>query len=84
MKFLIVGCNGMAGHMISIYLKEKGHDVIGYAREKSKFVKTIIVDAADFELLKKSSYEISTACVKAIFALVHTSAIMKERLMHMF
>ncbi len=57
MKFLIVGCNGMAGHMISIYLKEKGHDVIGYAREKSKFVKTIIGDAADFELLKKRVLE---------------------------
>lgn len=52
MKFLVIGCNGMAGHVISIYLKEKGHDVTGYARQKSRFVKTIIGDAKDFELLK--------------------------------
>lgn len=53
MKFLIIGCNGMAGHIISIYLKEQGHDVTGYARENSKFVNTIIGDATDFDLLKK-------------------------------
>ncbi len=54
MKFLILGCNGMAGHIISIYLKEQGHDVTGYAREKSRFVDTVIGDATDFDLLKKT------------------------------
>ncbi len=54
MKFLIIGCNGMAGHLISIYLKEQGHEVTGYAREKSRFINTIVGDASDFELLKKS------------------------------
>lgn len=54
MKFLVVGCNGMAGHIISIYLKEQGHNVTGYAREQSRFVDTVIGDAADFEFLKKT------------------------------
>jgi dTDP-4-dehydrorhamnose reductase len=54
MKFLILGCNGMAGHIISIYLKEQGHNITGYAREKSRFVDTVIGDATDFELLKKT------------------------------
>lgn len=54
MRFLVIGCNGMAGHVISLYLKEQGHEVIGYAREKSKFVNTVIGDATDFELLKKT------------------------------
>lgn len=54
MKFLIIGCNGMAGHIISIYLKEQGHNVVGYAREKSKFVDTVVGDATDFEFLKKT------------------------------
>lgn len=54
MKFLVLGCNGMAGHMISIYLSENGHDVTGYARSKSKFVETVIGDAKDTELLKKT------------------------------
>ncbi len=56
MRFLIVGCNGMAGHVISIYLDEQGYEVIGYARKKSKLVNTIIGDATDFELLKKTVF----------------------------
>lgn len=67
MKFLIIGCNGMAGHVISIYMKEQGHIVVGYAREKSRFVHTIIGDAADFKLLKKTiwggSYDAVINCV---------------------
>ncbi|WP_394860922.1 SDR family oxidoreductase [Mediterraneibacter gnavus] len=54
MKFLIIGCNGMAGHIIALHLKEQGHQVIGYAREKSRFVNTIIGDATDFDFLKKT------------------------------
>ena len=53
MKFLILGCNGMAGHTISIYLKEKGHDVLGFARTQSAFVKTICGDARDGSFLKE-------------------------------
>ena len=51
MKFLVLGCNGMAGHIISLYLKEHGHDVNGYARAKSQFVPTIIGDASNKDLL---------------------------------
>ena len=52
MKFLILGGNGMAGHIISLYLKEQGHDVTGFARSKSPFVPTVIGDAANTELLR--------------------------------
>lgn len=54
MKFFIIGCNGMAGHIIALYLKEQGHDVVGFARSKSDFVKTIIGDAFDTTLIAKS------------------------------
>lgn len=54
MKFLILGCNGMAGHMISLYLKEQGYEVDGFARSKSQFVKTIVGDARDIDLLGKT------------------------------
>ncbi len=53
MKFLIVGCNGMAGHMISLYLKEQGHNVTGFARSESKYVNTEIGDASDIERVKE-------------------------------
>lgn len=52
MKFLILGCNGMAGHMISLYLKEQGHNVDGFARSRSLIIDTIIGDVRDNGLLK--------------------------------
>lgn len=42
----------MAGHIISLYLKEQGHDVTGFARSKSAFIPTIIGDASNTNLLK--------------------------------
>lgn len=54
MKFLVVGCNGMAGHIISIYLKENGNCVEGYARSSSPYIDTIIGDVNNVELLKKT------------------------------
>lgn len=54
MKFLILGCNGMAGHMISLYLKEKGYEVEGYARNASPYVKTIVGDARNTNLLEQT------------------------------
>lgn len=52
MKFLVLGCNGMAGHVISLYLKEKGHEVIGFAREKSKLVDNYLGDVRELEKIK--------------------------------
>jgi len=53
MRFLILGCNGMAGHIISLYLKEKGHSVLGFDRTKSKYFDSIAGDAFDIEFLRK-------------------------------
>lgn len=53
MKFLVLGCNGMAGHMISLYLKEHGHEVLGFAHSKSNLVDSVIGDARDTETVRK-------------------------------
>lgn len=53
MRFLVLGCNGMAGHTISLYLKEQGHDVIGLARDKSKYVNSVVGDARNIDLIKQ-------------------------------
>lgn len=53
MRFLILGCNGMAGHIISLYLKEKGHSVVGFDRTKSKIIDSIDGDAFNTEFLRK-------------------------------
>lgn len=54
MKILVLGCNGMAGHLISLYFQEKGHQVVGFARQKSELLhETIIGDASDMALIKQ-------------------------------
>ena len=54
MKILVLGCNGMAGHLISLYFKEKGHEVVGFARSASHLLdKTIVGDASDMALIKR-------------------------------
>ena len=55
MKVLVLGCNGMAGHLISLYFKEQGHEVVGFARQQSEFLdSTIIGDASDMPLIKNT------------------------------
>lgn len=53
MKILILGCNGMAGHMISLYFYECGYKVYGLARSESKQIPTFVCDASDFSRMKE-------------------------------
>lgn len=52
MRFLVLGASGMAGHIVSIYLKEKGHDVVGYCRRSVSFVEFIKGDVKNVQRLK--------------------------------
>ncbi|MFA5035833.1 MAG: SDR family oxidoreductase [Candidatus Izemoplasmatales bacterium] len=53
MKYLVLGASGMAGHVIAIYLQEKGHEVIGLSRKKIDFCSNINLDVTDFESLRR-------------------------------
>lgn len=45
----------MAGHLISLYFKERGHEVVGFARSDSKLLdSTVIGDASDMEFIKRT------------------------------
>lgn len=68
MRFLVLGCNGMAGHQISLYLQEQGHDVTGFALEKSKLLnRSIAGDATDFKelasIIKSGKYDTVINCI---------------------
>lgn len=52
MNVLVLGGTGMAGHTISIYLKEAGYDVTAFSRSKVDYCKNINGDITDFEKLK--------------------------------
>lgn len=53
MKFLVMGATGMAGHTICLYLKEQGHEVVGFDLKKSPIVTSIAANAADSEKVKE-------------------------------
>ncbi len=67
MNFLVLGCNGMAGHMISLYLKEQGHRVLGFDRGKSVYVESVSGDAKDLvaleKLIKDGKYDSVVNCI---------------------
>ena len=67
MKFLVLGCNGMLGHMVSLYLKEKGHNVTGLARSKSRFIDCYEADARDLvvikEVVEREQYDAVINCI---------------------
>lgn len=67
MKFLILGATGMAGHTISIYLQEQGHDVTAFSKSKFPYCKNINGDATDEKLLKsilmENEYDVVINCI---------------------
>lgn len=67
MRFLICGCNGMAGHTIALYLKEQGHDVFGFDIKKSELIDSIAGNATDKEfvasLIKEGHYDTVINCI---------------------
>jgi dTDP-4-dehydrorhamnose reductase len=54
-KVLILGASGMAGHVITIFLRSLSnkYDVLAIARSNSKILPTFIFDITDFDRLKK-------------------------------
>lgn len=67
MKFLVLGTSGMAGHMIGLYLKEKGHEVVGCSRKKVDFVDSCCCDARDTDkitaLIEQGNYDAVVNCI---------------------
>lgn len=52
MKILVLGSLGMAGHLITLYFVEQGHDVTAYSMKPFPYCKNIVGDALDIEHFK--------------------------------
>ena len=67
MKFFICGCNGMAGHTISLYLQEQGHEVYGFDLQESKLIKSFAGNAFDTDtiaqVIKDGKYDTVINCI---------------------
>ena len=74
MKILVLGVNGMAGHVVALYLQEKGHEVIGFAKTESEYCSTIIGDAEKaedlFYALRADEYDYVINCIGILNAAV--------------
>lgn len=66
-KILVLGATGMAGHLITLYFKEKGYDVTGFCRREVKEFNTITGDALETQFLKKAildgNYDVIINCI---------------------
>ena len=67
MKFLILGSTGMAGHLITNYLRERGHKVSGLARRKISPHVDIILDVTRqrelAEIIRGGDFDCVVNCV---------------------
>lgn len=67
MKILVLGASGMAGHIITLYFKERGYDVTGFTRRPVDYCKNIIGDAMNVEDIKRAltsdDYDIVINCI---------------------
>lgn len=68
MRFLLLGCSGMAGHTVSIYLKERGHCVVGFSRRGVSFLEEQVVGDAHDEaliarMLSEGGFDVVINCV---------------------
>jgi dTDP-4-dehydrorhamnose reductase len=63
MRYLILGAGGMAGHIISIYLIEKGHEVYTFSRQSIKYGINITGDVKDINRLNEIVTNYQFDCV---------------------
>ena len=67
MKILVLGANGMAGHTIAFFFKERGYDVTAYSITPFPYCKNIVGNVFETDLFKKmllrDNYEIIINCI---------------------
>lgn len=52
MKIAVLGASGMAGHLISLYFIEQGHEVYTFSRKALSFGQNILLDVMDIHKVK--------------------------------
>lgn len=67
MKILVLGSIGMAGHLVTLYFKEKGYEVTAYSMRPFPYCKNIVGNALDTEhfkqVLRSDDYDAIINCI---------------------
>lgn len=74
MKVLVLGSNGMAGHTISLYFKEKKHSITTFSLNPFPYCENIIGDAMDVNKLKQVLIEKDYDAIINCIGLLNQSA----------
>lgn len=72
MKVLVMGSSGMAGHVVGLYLREKGYDVTKLAGTRRVTDDTILLDVTNLtllnEYLSENKFDVIINCVAVLTA----------------
>ena len=67
MKILVLGASGMAGHIITLYFKERGYDVVGFTRRPVSYCKNVLGDALSVDDVRNAilgdDYDVVINCI---------------------
>lgn len=67
MKILVLGASGMAGHIITLYFKERGYDVTGFTRRPISYCKNVLGDALSVDDVRNAilgdDYDVVINCI---------------------
>lgn len=67
MRVLILGATGMAGHLITLYFKERGYDTVAFATRKISYCECIVGDAFELDKLQniliEGKYDVVINCI---------------------
>ena len=67
MRILVLVGSGMAGHTITLYFKENGHDVTAFTTKPFPFCENIVGNVLDFEnldsIIRLGNYDVIINCV---------------------
>lgn len=74
MKVFILGCNNTIGHVISLYFKEKGHEVMGYDQEDLGLVRQVTGNYHDVVLIQQTIEQYCPEAVINCIAIVNQDA----------
>lgn len=67
MKILVLGANGMAGHLIANYFSEAGHEVVAFSRKPFAGCRNIVGEIMNFNQLESTiKYENPDAIINAV------------------
>ena len=74
MKVFILGCNNTIGHVVALYFKEKGHEVMGYDQENLGLVRQVTGNYHDVVLIQQTIEQYCPEAVINCIAVVNQDA----------